>query len=178
MNITDVGHLTSDDDHGEDKMEKGAAREEENSMGDSGVLCRYFKNEVKMLNILPPAIYCKATDHIQEQIDMVKRIEENGYTYIIDDGVYFDTSKLKDYGKLARLDIEGLQAGRRVDVVKGKKILRTLPSGNFLRKIKKELWNGIVPGELVFPAGIWSAALCHSITWEKLLISIQEELII
>jgi len=121
MNITDVGHLVSDDDHGEDKMEKGAAREKKTVWEIAEFYTEAFKKDAEMLNILPPTVYCKATDHIKEQIDMVRKIEENGYTYIIEDGIYFDTSKLKDYGKLAKLDIEGLQAGRRVDVVTGKK---------------------------------------------------------
>ena len=67
------------------------------------------------LNILEPTIWCKATDYIKEQIELIKKLEEKGYTYEIkDDGIYFDTSKLKDYGKLAKLDVKGLKAGARI----------------------------------------------------------------
>ena len=68
------------------------------------------------LNIKQPTIWCKATDHIQSQIDFISCIEEKGFTYRTSDGIYFDTTKLSDYGYLARLDIEGLQAGSRIDI--------------------------------------------------------------
>lgn len=120
MNITDVGHLTSDQDTGEDKIELGAKRENKSAWEIATFYTKAFKEDIKKLNILPPSIWCKATDHIKEQSELIKILEKKGYTYRTDDGIYFDTSKLKDYGKLAKLDIEGLQEGARVDV-KGKK---------------------------------------------------------
>lgn len=115
MNITDVGHLVSDADEGEDKMEKGAKREGKTVWEIAEFFTTAFKKDIALLNILPPSIYCKATDYIKEQIEMIKCLEEKGYTYITSDGVYYDTSKFPDYGKLARLDIEGLQEGLRVE---------------------------------------------------------------
>jgi len=115
MNITDVGHLVSDADEGEDKMEKGAKREGKTVWEIAEFFTDAFKKDIALLNILPPSIYCKATDYIKEQIEMIKCLEEKGYTYITSDGVYYDTSKFPDYGKLARLDIEGLQEGLRVE---------------------------------------------------------------
>ena len=109
MNITDVGHLVSDDDEGEDKMEKGSEREGKTVWEIAEYYTVAFKKDISLLNFLPPTIYCKATDFIQEQIDLVKCLEAKGYTYTTSDGVYFDTLKLNDYGKLARLDIEGLE---------------------------------------------------------------------
>jgi len=114
MNITDVGHLVSDDDEGEDKMEKGASREGKTVWEIAEFYTEAFKNDIAMLNILPPTVYCKATDFIKEQIDMVKCLDEKGYTYKTNDGVYFDTQKFPEYGKLALLDIEGLEEGKRI----------------------------------------------------------------
>lgn len=116
MNITDVGHLTSDADEGEDKMEKGARREGKTVWELAEAYTQTFKQNLSELNILEPNIWCKATDHISEQIDLIKRLEAKGFTYQISDGIYFDTSKIKDYGKLARLDLEGLKAGARVEL--------------------------------------------------------------
>lgn len=114
MNITDVGHLVSDDDEGEDKMEKGASREGKTVWEIAEFYTEAFKNDIAMLNILPPTVYCKATDFIKEQIDMVNCLDEKGYTYKTNDGVYFDTQKFPEYGKLALLDIEGLEEGKRI----------------------------------------------------------------
>ncbi len=115
MNITDVGHLTSDADEGEDKMEKGAKREGKSVWEIAEFYTKDFFDAMNKLNVKRPDIVCKATDHIQEMIELVKKIEKNGYTYRTSDGIYFDTSKLKDYGKLAGLDIEGLKEGARVE---------------------------------------------------------------
>ena len=121
MNITDVGHLTSDSDTGEDKMEKGARRENKTVWEAAEFYTKAFFEDIKKLNIIKADTICKATGHIKEQIELIKKLEKKGYTYIIEDGIYFDTSKLKDYGKLAKLKKEGLLAGARVEVVKGKK---------------------------------------------------------
>ncbi len=116
MNITDVGHLTSDADTGEDKMEKGAIRAGLSAWEIAERYTQAFKEDLEALNILEPHIWCRATDHIAEQIADIQKIEHRGYTYITDDGVYFDTSKLEGYGFLARLDVSGLNAGSRVDL--------------------------------------------------------------
>jgi len=123
MNITDVGHLLSDGDEGEDKMEMSARRTGKSAWELAEIYTAAFKEDMVRLNITEPTIWCRATDHIQEQIETVQCIEANGYTYRTDDGIYFDTSKLDDYGYLARLDVEGLQAGARVTV--GQKRNRT-----------------------------------------------------
>jgi len=116
INITDVGHLTSDADTGEDKMEKGSRRMGKSAWEIANFYTLAFKSDMQALNILEPHIWCKATDHIQEQIDMIACIQEKGFTYQLSDGIYFDSSKLPNYGYLARLDIEGLQAGSRIDL--------------------------------------------------------------
>jgi cysteinyl-tRNA synthetase len=119
MNITDVGHLVSDADTGEDKMELGARRAGKSAWEIADYYTNAFKEDLKRLDILEPTIWCKATDHIPEQIEMIRCIEAKGFTYRTSDGIYFDTSHLADYGHLARLDTSGLRAGARVD--KGEK---------------------------------------------------------
>lgn len=115
MNITDVGHLVSDEDEGEDKMEKGSAREGKTVWEIAEYYTIAFKYDIELLNIIPPTVYCKATDNIKEQIEMVSCLEKKGYTYLTSDGVYYDTSKFPEYGKLALLDIEGLEEGKRIE---------------------------------------------------------------
>ncbi len=115
MNITDVGHLTSDADTGEDRMEKGSQRTGLTAWEIAEMYTREFQADMERLNIQQPAIWCRATDHIAEQIETVQCIEAQGFTYRTSDGIYFDTAKLPDYGYLGRLDIEGLQSGARVE---------------------------------------------------------------
>ncbi len=114
MNITDVGHLVSDADEGEDKLEKGARREGKSAWDIAKKYSDYFVVGLKRLNISTPDQLPKATDHIQEQIDLVKQLEAKGYTYTISDGVYYDTSKFPTYGSFAHLDLEKLKEGARV----------------------------------------------------------------
>jgi cysteinyl-tRNA synthetase len=116
MNITDVGHLTSDADTGEDKMEKGSRLSGKTAWEIAAYYTQVFQDDLHRLNILDPEIWCRATDHIPEQIALIQCIEAKGYTYRTSDGIYFDTSKMPGYGSLARLDIEGLQAGVRIDM--------------------------------------------------------------
>lgn len=116
MNITDVGHLVSDADEGEDKLEKGARREGKTAWDIAKVYTDYFTQGLERLRFTPPDYLPKATDHIQEQIELVKMLEAKGYTYKIDDGIYYDTSKFEGYADFARLDLDELQEGARVAV--------------------------------------------------------------
>jgi cysteinyl-tRNA synthetase len=122
QNITDVGHLTSDDDNGEDKMEKGARTEGVTAWDVADKYIQIADHEgYEQLKLKRPTHLARATDYIGQQIAFAKVLEDKGYLYKIDgDGMYFDTSKLDDYGKLARLDVAGLEAGKRVSV-SGKK---------------------------------------------------------
>lgn len=125
MNITDVGHLTSDSDTGEDKMEKGAQRENKSVWEIAKFYTDDFMEMLVKLNIKKPEIICKATDHIENMIEMIKKLEQNSFTYQIADGIYFDTSKFPEYGKLTGQSFAKLQktlkAGARVELVSGKK---------------------------------------------------------
>jgi len=116
QNITDVGHLTSDEDVGEDKMLKGALKEGVTAWQVAEKYMKIADDEAyTQLRLLRPDHMPRATDYIQQQIYFVKILEEKGYTYILEDGVYFDTSRLEAYGKLSRLDIKGLRFGARVE---------------------------------------------------------------
>lgn len=123
VNITDVGHLVSDADEGEDKMEKGSRRAGESAWTIAERFTSAFMDDWRKLNLLEPNVWCRATDHIPEQIEFIQTLERKGYVYTTTDGLYFDTSKQDDYGYLARLNREGLQAGKRVAI--GEKMLPT-----------------------------------------------------
>ncbi|AOY59012.1 MULTISPECIES: cysteine--tRNA ligase [Desulfococcus] len=115
MNITDVGHLTGDRDMGEDKLERGAAREGRSAWDIAEMYTRAFKEDMARLNLLPPDIWCKATETIPEQIALIETLAAKGYTYTTSDGIYFDTSRFKDYTKLSHQNLEALQEGARVE---------------------------------------------------------------
>lgn len=115
MNITDVGHLTGDRDMGEDKLEKGAAREGKTAWEIAQFYTEAFQKDLKALNILDPDVWCKATDSIPEQIELIQTLEKKGYTYSISDGIYFDTAKFSDYAKLSHQNLDALKEGARVE---------------------------------------------------------------
>lgn len=115
QNITDVGHLTDDGDAGEDKMQKGALREGKTAWDVAEKYIAIADHEAyEVLGLIRPTHMPRATDYVLQQIEFVKLLEEKGYTYRLDDGIYYDTSKFPDYGKMARLDIAGLEFGARV----------------------------------------------------------------
>ena len=120
MNITDVGHLVSDADTGEDKMEKGSRLQGKSAWDIAKFYEQAFFSDLQVLNIAVPSLTCRATEHIQEQIAFIRSLENSGYTYQTSDGVYFDTSQIADYGKLAQLDKAGLAAGIRVEMAEKK----------------------------------------------------------
>lgn len=122
QNVTDVGHLASDGDTGEDKLEKGARKYGKSAWDIAREFEEYFWYSMDLMGNLRPDVSCRATDHIQQQLELVIALEKKGYTYVIEgDGVYMDTSKVLDYGKLALIDIEQLREGARVEVIPGKK---------------------------------------------------------
>ncbi|MBR6598271.1 MAG: cysteine--tRNA ligase [Alphaproteobacteria bacterium] len=116
MNFTDVGHLTSDADSGDDKMEKGAARENMSVWDVAQKYINNFLHDSDLLNIIRPTHTPRATDHIAEQIAQVQKLEEMGYTYEIPgDGIYYDTSKFAAYGALGGQNLSELRGGARID---------------------------------------------------------------
>ena len=121
MNITDVGHLVSDADEGEDKMMKAARRENKNPFEIADFYMKEFLKDIDRINVDRPEIIARATEHIDVMEEYVKKIIENGYTYQTEDTVYFDTSKLKKYGYLSNKQADDQKAGARVEFDKNKK---------------------------------------------------------
>jgi cysteinyl-tRNA synthetase len=116
MNIPDVGHLVSDADEGEDKLEKTARKESKTAWQIAEHYSRYFMEGLDYFNIsIPRKNIVKATDYIKQQIELVKKLESEGHTYKTSDGIYFDSTTFADYGKMARLDLKGLMSGARID---------------------------------------------------------------
>ncbi|MBI2621773.1 MAG: cysteine--tRNA ligase [Candidatus Levybacteria bacterium] len=154
MNITDVGHLTSDADTGEDKMEKGAEKYGLSVWDIAKKFEKQFIDSAKALNIELPKDLMHATDFIDEQIELIKKLEEKGFTYKTADGIYFDTSRFPDYFKLSRQNPEELKGGVRIDLGGKKNIsdfalwkFSSEPSG--LPRRQMEWWfEGPLKGEL------------------------------
>jgi cysteinyl-tRNA synthetase len=151
MNITDVGHLTDDADSGDDKMEKGALREGKSVWDVAKMFTEAVLTDIKNLNVLPPTTYCKATDHIKEQIDLIQQLEAKGFTYIIDDGVYYDTSKFPRYADFAKLKVDELEAGARIEIVAGKKSITDFALWKFSPKNQKRAMEWESPWGVGFP---------------------------
>lgn len=152
MNITDVGHLVSDADDGEDKMSKGAARE---GITEWEVAARYteeFLRGMNDLNLVIPQHITKATEHIPSQIALIQTLEQKGFTYMGSDGLYFDTSKFPSYANFAHLDLDGLKAGARVAMNDDKKhpsdfvLWRLTPAGETRAMEWESPWGKGIPG--------------------------------
>ena len=121
VNITDVGHLTDDADAGEDKMEVAARRTGRRAEEIAAEFERQWKEDCRRVGCLPAHAYPRASEHIPEQIEMARALEAGGYTYRIEDGLYFDVSRFPRYAELARLDLEGQEGGARIGDVEGKR---------------------------------------------------------
>ena len=152
INITDVGHLTSDEDEGEDKMEAGARREGRTIWEIAEHYTTAFMDDLERLRILPPTLWCKATDHVTQMVAFAMALEERGLTYTLPSGLYFDTARDDDYGKLALLDLEGLREGERVEKLEGRRnpsdfaIWRTTPPGESRQMEWDSPWGRGAPG--------------------------------
>jgi cysteinyl-tRNA synthetase len=121
INITDVGHLVSDADEGEDKIEAAARKEGKTAEEIAEFYTEIWRADRKSVNCLEPEENPKATEHIEEQIELARRLDEKGYLYRIDDGLYFDTSRFPRYAELAHLDLEGMGDVQRIGTVEGKR---------------------------------------------------------
>ncbi len=114
LNLTDVGHLVSDGDEGEDKLEKGAAREGRSVWEVAEAYIEKFRQDYQSLELVEPEVWARATDYIGEDMQAVDLMTERGFTYETSDGIYYDTAKFDRYADFAKLDLAGLQAGARV----------------------------------------------------------------
>src|SRR3990167_4279632 len=153
MNITDVGHLTDDADFGEDKMEKGSRREGKTAWEIAAVYTEAFQNDLKNLNILEPTIWAKATDHIDDQIQLVTTLRDKGYTYETDDGIILIPQKFRTRPNWSTLTGKHSKPARAGKWPK-KKILTILLSGNSAKPVNPDKWNGTHSAKKDSPAGI------------------------
>lgn len=151
MNITDVGHLVSDSDAGEDKMEKGARKFGMSVWDIAKKFEQQFFDSMDLLGIKQPDVVIRATEAIAEQIALIQELEKKGYTYRIADGIYFDTSKFPDYFKLSGQNPEELRAGARVELVEGKKHLTDFALWKFSPKEEKRQMEWESPWGVGFP---------------------------
>ena len=154
MNITDVGHLVSDADTGEDKLEKGARREGKTAWEVANHYTDLFLRDMKELNLIMPEHIAKATDFINEQLDFVRVLKEKGYTYQIDDGIYFDTSKFSKYADFAHLNLDEQQAGARVEYNNQKRNISDFALWKFSPADEKRDMEWETPGDLL-EGGNW-----------------------
>jgi cysteinyl-tRNA synthetase len=155
LNITDVGHLTSNADTGEDKIEKEAKKEKKPAWKIADFYTKAFFKDIQKLNILKPNIIAKATDYIDEDIQLIQELERKGFAYRTSDGIYFDTSKLKDYGKLTGMNFQKLsqtlKAGSRIEISPEKKNITDFSLWKFSPKNVKRQMEWPSPWGVGFP---------------------------
>lgn len=161
LNLTDVGHLVSDGDEGEDKLEKGARREGKDVWEVADDYIRKFKEDYGALNLLEPEIWARATDYIEADKEAVDLMDANGFTYETADGVYFDTSKFTKYGDFARLNLEGLKAGARVGFSDEKRNVSDFAVWKFIKPGEKHAMRWDYLGRPGYPG--WHLECCSII---------------
>ena len=151
MNITDVGHLVSDEDDGEDKLEKGARREGKTVWEVAEFYTNEFLKGMQDLNLITPENLSKATDFIPEQIEIIDNLSKKGFTYTTSDGIYFNTAKFPKYANFAHLDLENLKAGARVNFNPEKKNLSDFALWKWSPKDQKRGMEWEYCGRMGFP---------------------------
>ena len=165
LNLTDVGHLVSDGDEGEDKLEKGAAREGKTPFEIADYYINVYLNNYKAMEFLPADVLARATDYIEEDKQAVDLMTQNGFAYETEDGVYFDTSKFADYAKFAHLDLAGLQAGARVGFSSEKRSASDFAVWKFIKPGEKHVMRWDYLGRPGYPG--WHLE-CSTIIHETL----------
>ncbi len=165
MNITDVGHLTSDADEGEDKMEKGARREGKTVWEVAQFYTDDFMKTFRALGLIEPDELCRATDYIEAQTKMVDILDEKGYLYDTEDGLYFDTSKFATYADFARLDLENLRAGARIEFSAEKRNVSDFAVWKWIREGEDHAMKWEYRGRMGYPG--WHLE-CSTIIHEEL----------
>ena len=165
MNITDVGHLTSDGDEGEDKMEKGARREGKTVWEVAQFYMDDFMKNFHELGLIEPDEVCRATDFVEAQMRMVDVLDEKGYLYDTEDGLYFDTSKFPTYADFARLDLENLKAGARIEFSVEKRNVSDFAVWKWIREGEDHAMKWEYRGRMGYPG--WHLE-CSTIIHEEL----------
>ena len=161
MNLTDVGHLVSNADEGEDKVEQSAKEEGKNAKDITDYYTNKFLVDYEKLNLLRPSKFTKATDYIDKQIELIKVLEEKGYAYKTSDGIYYDTSKFDNYGQLSGLKPGSVKEGARVDINPEKRNSTDFALWKFSTKGEKRQQEWMSPWGMGFPGWhIECSAMC------------------
>lgn len=151
LNLTDVGHLSSDADEGEDKLEKGAKREGKTVWEIADKYIEAFLNDFRSLNMIEPAKIARATDYIESDLKLVQALIDKGYTYETSDGIYYDTSKFPTYADFARLDLEKLKAGARVEFNSEKRNVSDFAVWKYVREGEDHAMQWEFNGKMGYP---------------------------
>ncbi|MBQ3305895.1 cysteine--tRNA ligase [Candidatus Saccharibacteria bacterium] len=163
LNLTDVGHLTSDADDGEDKLEKGARREGKSVFEIADFYIDAFLKDFHSLCLVEPSKICRATDYIEEDKELVDLLREKGYTYETADGIYFDTSRFEKYADFARLDLENLQGGARVALSSEKRNVSDFAVWKYVKDGEDHAMNWEYNGRAGYPGWhLECAAISHA----------------
>lgn len=165
LNLTDVGHLSSDADEGEDKLEKGAKREGMTVWEVADKYAKAFLDDFRALNLTEPTKIARATDYIDADLELVKKLIDKGYTYETTDGIYYDTSKFKTYADFARLDLEKLKAGARVEFNSEKRNVSDFAVWKYIREGENHAMQWEFNGHIGYPG--WHLE-CSTIIHEEL----------
>jgi cysteinyl-tRNA synthetase len=151
INVTDVGHLTDDADAGEDKMELAARKSGRRAADVAAEYTAQWLRDRRRLNCLDPEVLCKASEHVAEQIEMIRTLEAKGVTYRIADGIYYDVSRFPRYAELARLDLAAQHAGARIGGVEGKRHPADFALWKFAKPSEKRQQEWDSPWGIGFP---------------------------
>lgn len=165
LNLTDVGHLSSDADEGEDKLEKGAKCEGMTVWEVADKYAKAFLDDFRALNLTEPTKIARATDYIDADLELVKKLIDKGYTYETTDGIYYDTSKFKTYADFARLDLEKLKAGARVEFNSEKRNVSDFAVWKYIREGEDHAMQWEFNGHIGYPG--WHLE-CSTIIHEEL----------
>ena len=169
LNITDVGHLTSDADEGEDKMVKGAKREGKTVWEVAEMYMADYLKNFRALNMVEPTKICRATDYIKEDMEIVDVLDEKGFLYDTTDGLYYDTSKFPTYADFARLDLENLKAGARVEFSGEKRNPSDFAVWKWIRKGEDHAMQWEYRGRMGYPGWhLECATIIHSVLGETI----------
>ena len=169
LNITDVGHLTSDADDGEDKMEKGARREGKTVWEVAEMYMNDYLKNFRALNMVEPTHICRATDYVKEDMALVDALDKKGYLYNTTDGLYFDTSKFPTYADFARLDLEHLKAGARVEFSDEKRNVSDFAVWKWIRDGEDHAMQWEYRGRMGYPGWhIECATIIHEVLGEPI----------
>ncbi len=169
LNITDVGHLASDADDGEDKMEKGAKREGKTVWEIAEMYMSDYLENFHALNMIEPTRICRATDYIKEDMELVDVLDEKGYLYDTTDGLYYDTSKFPTYADFARLDLDNLKAGARVEFSSEKRNPADFAVWKWIRKGEDHAMQWEYKGRMGYPGWhLECATIIHNVLGETI----------